>query len=84
VPSSDDENQPPTKKPRANRPDLAGLPDFAEEALPDMSASSTTGGELGELQPEDQLVVEVSVPESEPEPAQQPAPKDAEEGTDEE
>ena len=69
--TSPDEKDTPAPKPeRQPRTALAGLPDFAEEGLPDMSASASTGGELGELRPEDQVFVEVLVAEREDEQAQ--------------
>ena len=66
VPEPDEKDRPAPEKPRSSQFDLGELPDFSGEELPDLSGSAVTGGEVAELSPEDQIVVEISVPESEP------------------
>ncbi|MBK7585787.1 MAG: hypothetical protein IPI67_37070 [Myxococcales bacterium] len=71
MPSPDEKDRPAPEKPRSSQFDLGELPDFSGEELPDLSGSAVTGGEVAELSPEDQIVVEISVPESEPKTSKQ-------------
>lgn len=61
----DDDQKPKDEEEHSVRVDLASLPDFSDEELPDFSASSSSRSkELPALDPEHELHVEVAVPES--------------------
>ncbi|MBK9001598.1 MAG: hypothetical protein IPM35_38245 [Myxococcales bacterium] len=65
----DDEDESASGEVSSVRVDLASLPDFADEELPDFSASSASQSkELPALDPEHELHVEIAVPESAEEP----------------
>ncbi len=65
----DDEDESASGEVSSVRVDLASLPDFADEELPDFSASSASQSkELPALDPEHELHVEITVPESVEEP----------------